>query len=91
MRISHADKIAVVMMVLRGDESMAAAALKAGVSAQTVRQWKDKFVAAGEGALAPSARGGSPRERRLLAEIDELKLALAESCIEARKSRSTAK
>jgi transposase len=85
--LSIEQKVRVVLSVLAGEMSMAEAARRHGVSQPTVSKWRDAFVAAGkagleEGVSGPSAM--SATERRLRAEAEQLKLALAEATVQLR-------
>ena len=54
-----------VLSVLRGELSAAAAGRRAGVSEQTVHNWKKAFLDAGRERLAHGARRRSAREGEL--------------------------
>ena len=72
-------KLRVVLSVLRGELSAAAAGRWAGVSEQTVHNWKKAFLEGGRDRLALGARRRSTRELELEAECEELKAALGEA------------
>ena len=79
------DKVWIVVAVLRGEISIAAAARREGASAVSVSKWRDLFLAGGQRALEAGARGGpSSREQQLAGEIEELNRALGEAHIELR-------
>ena len=73
---SPEEKLRVVLSVLRGELSVAAAGRRAGVSEQTVHNWKKAFLKGGRDRLALGARRRSGREAELEAECEELKAAL---------------
>ena len=73
---SPEENLRVVLSVLRGELSAAAAGRRAGVSEQTVHNWKKAFLEGGRDRLALGARRRSEREAELEAECEELKAAL---------------
>ncbi len=82
---SAEDKLRIVMAVLRGEVSMAEAARREGVSETSVGKWRAQFLDGGREALAAGgAAGPNAAEQRLLAELDELKIALGEASAELR-------
>lgn len=86
-QVSIDERVRVVLGVLAGEMSMAEAARRHGVAYQTVSQWRDRFVEAGKAGLELKLSG--PRsertvERRLRAENEQLKLALAEQLVQLR-------
>ena len=82
---SAADKMRIVLAVLRGEVSVAEAARREGASAVSVAKWRDQFLAGGRHALEAGARQGpSAREERLAAEIEQLNTALGEAHMELR-------
>ena len=89
---SPEEKLRVVLSVLRGELSAAAAGRRAGVSEQTVHNWKKAFLEGGRDRLALGARRRSARELELEAECEELKAALwvrrTCSCGSGRRGRS---
>ena len=78
------EKLQVVLSVLRGELSVAAAGRRAGVSEQTVHNWKKAFLEGGRDRLALGARRRSAREAELEAECEELKAALGEAHVQLR-------
>ncbi|GAB3399378.1 helix-turn-helix domain-containing protein [Flindersiella endophytica] len=76
------ERLRVVLSVLSGQMTMAEAARRHGVADATVAKWRDRFVEAGKAGLADGIPGpGTAQavaERRLRAENEQLKLALAE-------------
>ncbi|GAB7192777.1 hypothetical protein NUM3379_34860 [Kineococcus sp. NUM-3379] len=86
--ISQDVQLSVVLAVLAGELSMSEAARRHGVAAATVGNWRDRFLAAGKEGLVPKLPGtpgvGTSTERRLRAENEQLKLALAEAIIQVR-------
>ncbi|MCY3821775.1 MAG: helix-turn-helix domain-containing protein [Gammaproteobacteria bacterium] len=81
---SSGEKLRVVLSVLRGGVSAAAAARRAGVSEQTAHDWKRLFFDAGREGLARGRRRRSAREAGLEAEREELKAALGEAHVQLR-------
>ena len=80
-------KVRVVLSVLAGEMSMAEAARRHGVTNAAVAKWRDQFVAAGRAGLEEKLSGPSGMsvtERRLRAEAEQLKLALAEATVQLR-------
>ena len=75
-------KLQVVLSVLRGEVSAAEAARSAGVTEQTVHNWKNAFLEAGREGLAGPRRRRSSRELELGAELEELKAALGEAHVQ---------
>ena len=53
-------KVRIVLAVLRGEISIAAAARREGASGVSISKWRDVFLAGGERALGAGA-GGGPR------------------------------
>jgi len=79
------DKVRIILAVLRGEISIAAAARREGTSAVSISTWRDVSLAGGERALEASAGGGSSsREQQLAGEIEELNRALGEARMELR-------
>jgi transposase len=88
-RLSAQEKTQVVLAVLSGEVTLAEAARRHGVTAAAVSQWRDRFLEAGKASLEsrmPGTAGsaGSQGERRLRAEAEQLKLALAEATVQLR-------
>jgi transposase len=80
-------KVRIVLSVLAGEVTMAEAARRHGVSNLTVAKWRDAFIAAGKAGLEEGVSGPSTMsttERRLRAEAEQLKLALAEATVQLR-------
>lgn len=84
-----AEKVRIVLSVLAGEMSAAEAARRHGLSETTVGKWKHAFITAGTKELedrlggSPGAQG-SPEQRQLRRENQELKLALAEATVQLR-------
>ncbi|MFI6504043.1 transposase [Nonomuraea typhae] len=77
------DKLTLVMGVLTGKWTVAEAARRARVSDQSILNWRRQFIEGGRIGLEPG--GGNrvtQREADLLAEVDRLKKALGETCLE---------
>lgn len=81
---SPEQKLQVVLSVLRGEQSAAEAGRRAGVSEQSVHNWKRLFLDSGREGLAKGQRRRSNRELELEAENEELKTALGEAHVELR-------
>ena len=77
-------KLQVVLSVLRGETSAVAAGRKAGVSEQTVHNWKRIFLESGLDGLAQGQRRRSSREYELETENEDLKAALGEAHVQLR-------
>jgi transposase len=79
------EKMRVVLSVLRGEVTVAEAGRKAGVSEQTVSNWKRAFLESGRAGLEVGNRPRrSSRELELEAENEELKAALGEAHVQLR-------
>jgi transposase len=79
------DKLRIVLALLSGEVSVAAAARRHGVSEQTVGNWKRQFLAGGLVALGGSSSGtAATREAALRAEVEHLRSALAEAQVQLR-------
>ena len=81
---SPEEKLRVVLSVLRGELSAVDAGRRAGVSEQTVHNWKKLFLDSGRDGLAQGRRRRSARESELEAENEELKAALGEAHVQLR-------
>jgi transposase len=77
------DKLTLVLGVLAGKWTVAEAARRAGVSEQSILNWRKQFIEGGRvGLHAGAANRRTEREADLLAEIDRLKTALGETYLE---------
>ncbi|GFG49350.1 transposase [Mycolicibacterium agri] len=88
-KIPAEEKTRLVLAVLAGEMSGAEAARRCGVSAVQVTKWKHQFLEAGAERLqevpsGPAGTKGSPEQRRLQLENEQLKLALAEATVQLR-------
>ncbi|WP_237573663.1 transposase [Mycolicibacterium lacusdiani] len=88
-KISAEDKVRYVLAVLAGEMTGAEAARRCGVSAVQMTKWKHQFLEAGSARMqevpsGPAGRAGTPEQRRLKLENQELKLALAEATVQLR-------
>lgn len=88
-KIAAEEKTRIVLSVLAGEMSGAEAARRAGVSSDLVTKWKHQFLQAGAERLEEVPSGaagsaGSPVQRRLQIENEQLKLALAEATVQLR-------
>jgi transposase len=85
-RLSVQEKTQVVLAVLGGEMTLAEAARRHGVTPQAVGHWRDRFLEAGKESRMPGSAGeaGSQTERRLRAEAEQLRLALAEATVQLR-------
>src|SRR5436305_6836413 len=74
-------KAALVIEVIAGRLSLSDAAGRAGVSAQSIANWRRQFIEAGTRGLAAPASPGTAAQQaaELHAEIQALKMALAEA------------
>ena len=81
-----AEKQRLVLSILAGEMTVAAAARQAKVSEQSVGNWKRQFLEAG------AAGSGKPstREQQLEAEVAELTTALGEAAVELRVWKKSA-
>lgn len=78
------EKLRVVLSVLRGEVTAQEAARRAGVSEQSVHNWKRILLESGREGLAQGQRRRSAREFELEAENEELKAALGEAHVQLR-------
>ena len=79
------DKVRIVLAVLRGEISIAAAARRESTSGVSISKWRDLFLAGGQRALeAGVGAGPSSREQQQAGEIEELNRALGEAHMELR-------
>lgn len=88
LKIPVEDTVRVVLSVLAGEMSAAEAARR-GVSTASVGKWEQAFLEVGIKALEELASGparaqGTPEQRRLRMENEQLKLALAEATVQLR-------
>ncbi|MET8699357.1 transposase [Kitasatospora sp. NPDC058032] len=84
-------KVAIVLRVLSGAESMAQAARRAKVSEQSIANWRRQFIDGGRTGLEGYSSRSVQRERQLRQEIMELKAALGEAYFELRIRRGVAR
>ena len=87
---SAEQKLQVVLSVLRGEQTASEAGRRAGVSEQSVHNWKRLLLESGREGLAAGRKRGTPREAELEAENEELKAALGEAHVELRVWRKGA-
>jgi len=83
------EKLRFVLSVLAGEMSAREAARRCGVSPDLVLKWRNQFLQAGAQRLeevpsGPAGKAGSPEQRRLRIENEQLKLALAEAMVQLR-------
>jgi transposase-like protein len=88
-KIPAEEKTRLVLAVLANEMTCAEAARRCGVSAVTMTKWKHQFLEAGADRLqevpgGPAGRLGTPEQRRLRMENEQLKLALAEATVQLR-------
>ena len=81
---SAEEKLRVVLSVLKGEQTATEAGRRAGVSEQTVHNWKKTFLDSGRAGLAAGKARRSNREHELEAENEELKAALGEAHVQLR-------
>ncbi|MFI2370945.1 MULTISPECIES: transposase [unclassified Streptomyces] len=84
-----AEKLKIVLGVLSGEHTIAESARRAGVSEQSVGNWKRQFLDGGRTSLEGGASRIAQRERDLLSEITELKTALGEAYVQLRVRRKS--
>jgi len=77
-------RLKLVLSMLAHEMTVAEAARRHGVSAESINWWRNRFVDTGKAAMEDGIPGkvGSLVERRQRAEIQELKLALAEATVQ---------
>jgi transposase len=85
------EKLDIVLRVLVGDLTIAAAARQYGLSEQTISNWKKQFIQGGREGLGGTARTERPsaHEKSLQAEIETLKAALNEARVQLRIREET--
>lgn len=88
-KIAAEEKARLVLAILAGELTCAEAARRCGVTPVTVTKWKHQFLEAGAERLqevpsGPAGAAGSPEQRRLRMENEQLKLALAEATVQLR-------
>ena len=88
-KIAAEEKTRLVVAVLANEMTCAEAARRCGVTAVTMTKWKHQFLEAGAERLQEVPSGaaggaGSPEQRRLRMENEQLKLALAEATVQLR-------
>jgi len=89
VKVGAEEKGRLVLSVLAGEMSAAEAARRCGVSPAQVLKWKYQFLQAGSDRMQEVPSGaphgaGSPEQRRLRRENEELKMALAEATVQLR-------
>jgi transposase len=84
------EKVRVVLAVLAGEMTVAAAARQAKVSEQSVGNWKRQFIETGRAGLAASSGRPTSREQQLEAEVADLTTALGEAAVELRVWKKSA-
>ena len=82
-------RLHLVLAVLAHEMTVAEAARRHGVSTESINRWRNRFVDAGKAVMEDGMPGksgarGSLVERRQPAEIQELKLALADATVQLR-------
>ncbi|ADB75267.1 helix-turn-helix domain-containing protein [Geodermatophilus obscurus] len=85
-----AEKQRLILSILAGGMTVAAAARQAEVSEQSVGNWKRQFLEAGAAGLAAGSGKPSTREQQLEAEVAELTTALGEAAVELRVWKKSA-
>lgn len=88
-KVPAEEKLRLVLAVLAGEMSAREAARRCGVSPDLVTRWKHQFLQAGAERLeevpsGPAGKAGTPEQRRLRMENEQLKLALAEATVQLR-------
>ena len=85
-----AEKQRLILSILAGGMTVAAAARQAKVSEQSVGNWKRQVLEAGAAGLAAGSGKPSTREQQLEAEVAELTTALGEAAVELRVWKKSA-
>ena len=88
-KVPAEEKTRLVLAVLANEMTCAEAARRCGVATVTMTKWKHQFLAAGAERLEEVPSGaagarGTPEQRRLQMENEQLKLALAEATVQLR-------
>lgn len=88
-KIAAEEKARLVLAVLANEMTCAEAARRCGVATVTMTKWKHQFLQAGAERLeevpsGPPGCKGTPEQRRLQRENEQLKLALAEATVQLR-------
>ena len=88
-KIPAEEKTRLVLAVLANEMTCSEAARRCGVTAVTMTKWKHQFLQAGADRLqevpgGPPGAKGTPEQRRLRMENEQLKLALAEATVQLR-------
>lgn len=86
--LSARRKVEIVLAVLSGETTIASAATDIGVSGQAVGNWKRQFVDAGLRELEGRSTSVTEHEKRLRAEIVDLRQALGELYAQMRSIRA---
>ncbi|MFV0308742.1 MAG: transposase [Desertimonas sp.] len=77
---SAEDKVRLVLAVLRGELTIAAAARREGVSQTSIANWRDQFLDGGQQAVAAGGPSKpTSREHQLTAENEQLAAAFGRS------------
>ena len=84
------EKVRVVLAVLAGELTTAAAARQAKVSEQSISNWKRQFIETGRAGLAAGTGRPSSREQQLEAQVADLTSALGEAAVELRVWKKSA-
>jgi transposase len=84
------EKVRVVLAVLAGELTTAAAARQVKVSEQSIGNWKRQFLESGRAGLAAASGKPSSREQQLEAEVADLTTALGEASVELRVWKKSA-
>lgn len=77
-------KLQIVLSMLRSEATATEAGRKAGVSGQSVHNWKRVFLDLGRDGLAQGQKRQTSRELEVEAENEELKAALGEAHVQLR-------
>ncbi|MFD8079833.1 transposase [Streptomyces sp. NPDC059718] len=87
--VPPAEKVRIVLSILAGEMTVAAAARRAKVSEQSIGNWKRQFLESGRAGLAGKS-GPSSREQQLEDQVADLRQALGEAAVELRVWKKSA-
>ena len=90
-KYSAEDKIRIVVEGLRGESSVAELCRKEGISQSLYYKWSKEFLEAGKARLAGNTKreADSEQVQEMRAELDQLKLLVAELSLKNRRLKKT--